>query len=169
MRYLTQRTADRIIMTPILRPHTSATFSMSIKLAVGFMDPKGREWLHNGENFYEKLIGFNLAFSTDFIVVDGLICYVDKGPSFTKIVKPGIIIVGSNRVAVDSVAVGVLKHYKAYGLDKKSIPDHKQIRLAENLGLGSPRLKHIDLKTKKLVDDSDFDALVSLIKKDLNY
>jgi uncharacterized protein (DUF362 family) len=159
--------ADRLIMTPILRPHTSVTFSMSIKLAVGLMDPKGREWLHNGEHIYEKLLGFNLAISSDLTLIDGLRCYVDKGPNFSKMVKPGVIIIGSNRVAVDTIAVGVLKYYQAHGMEKKPIKNHTQFRLAEKLNLGSPELKHIDLRTKNLTEDSKFDDILDKIKEDL--
>jgi len=159
--------AGRVIMTPILRPHTSATFSMSIKLAVGLMDARSREWLHDGTKFYEKLVGFNLAFSSDLTVVDGLKCFVDKGPNFTDMVEPGIIIIGSNRVAVDAVAVGILKHYRAYGLETKPILEHEQIRQASMLGLGTPKLKGIDLRTKNLEDDSNFEILCALIEKEL--
>jgi uncharacterized protein (DUF362 family) len=159
--------ADRIVMTPILRPHTSATFSMSIKLAVGVMDPRGREWLHNGEDFYEKLLGFNLAVPNDLTVIDGLRCYVDKGPNFTEMVNPGLIIVGSNRVAVDAVAVGVLKHYKAYGLENKPIKNYTQFKLAEKLDLGSLENGKIELIPKNMTDDSDFDNVINLIKKEL--
>jgi len=159
--------AGRIIMTPILRPHTSATFSMSMKLAVGMMDAKAREWLHNGERFYEKLMEFNLAFTTDLTVVDGLKCYVDKGPSFTEMVEPGITLIGSNRVATDAVAVAILKKFNAYGLETKPILEHEQIKLAERLSLGNPKLENIDLRTENLAEDSEFETLITQIKNEL--
>jgi len=82
-------------------------------------------------------------------------------------VEPGIIIIGSNRVAVDAVAVGVLKQFRAYGLETKSILEHEQISRASKLGLGTPELTSIDLRTKNLEDDSNFEILCVLIKKEL--
>ena len=154
-------------MTPILRPHKSATFSMSMKLSVGMMDAKAREWLHNGERFCEKLIEFNLAFSTDLTVVDGLKCYVDEGPSFTEMVEPGITLIGSNRVATDAVAVAILKQFKAYGLETRPILKHEQIKLAERRNLGNPKLENLDLRTENLTEDSKFETLITLIKNEL--
>jgi uncharacterized protein (DUF362 family) len=159
--------AERIIMTPILRPHTSAAFSMTMKLPVGIMDLDDRQFLHNGERFYEKLIGFNSAFSIDLSVIDGLKCYIDRGPNFNKMVEPGVIIVGSNRVATDIVAVGVMKYFKAYGLDSKPILEHKQIFLAEKYGLKNKE-QNIDLQINNMTDDKNFEKMTVLIEKELS-
>jgi hypothetical protein len=140
---------------------------MTMKLPVGIMDVDDRQCLHNGERFYEKLIGFNLAFSIDLSVIDGLQCYIDRGPNFSKMVEPGIIIVGSNRVATDIVAVGVMKYFNAYGLDSKPILEHKQIILADKYGLRSQE-QNIDLQLKNMTDDKKFEKMVAIIKKEIS-
>jgi uncharacterized protein (DUF362 family) len=38
--------ANRIFLTPIMRPHRTPVFTIATKLAVGLIDPVGREWLH---------------------------------------------------------------------------------------------------------------------------
>ena len=53
--------SERIIFTPILRSHITATFTCSLKLGVGLIDAEERDWLHDGKDFYEKMIDINLA------------------------------------------------------------------------------------------------------------
>ena len=159
--------AERIIFTPILRPHEDATFSMCMKLGVGLMDVEGRELLHNGEFFYEKLAEFNLAFPVDLCIVDGLSCFIDSGPEFTKMVNPGIIIVGNNRVATDAIAVSIMKQLGAYGISDKPVLENEQFIWASKLDLGKPIFSEINLKYSNLTDDPNFEQIISKIKDDL--
>ena len=63
-----------------MRTHDDATFTISMKLAVGLIDAAGREWLHDGKDFFEKMLELNLAFSTDLVVTDALTSFVDHPP-----------------------------------------------------------------------------------------
>lgn len=161
--------ADRVILTPIMRPHISATFTIALKLAVGLIDAVGREWLHNGEAFYEKMVELNLAFSADLVVTDAMKFYTDSGPThyFGGMVEPGIIIVGTNIVAADAVAATLMKQYGAHGLIDQPILEHKQFTLAEDLDLGKSKKKDMDLKTSNLIEDENFETLISQIKAEL--
>jgi len=151
-----------------MRPHRSATFTIALKLAVGLIDAVGREWLHNGEAFYEKMVELNLAFSVDLVVTDALKCFIGGGPVHDEMAEPGIIIAGSNRVAADAVAVAVMKQYGAHGVIDKPVQEHEQFILAEQLGLGKPRIDEMVLRTSNLAEDEDFDTMINRIKDELS-
>lgn len=155
--------ADRVILAPIMRPHSSATFTISLKLAVGMIDAVGREWLHNEEDHYEKLVELNLAYSADLIVADATRIIT----GLTTVAEPGIMIAGSNRVATDAVCVALMKHYGADRVSDKVVLGHEQFMIAEGLDLGSPRLKDMDLRTLNLASDPTFDDVISAIEGEL--
>jgi uncharacterized protein (DUF362 family) len=56
-----------------MRPHRTPVFTIATKLAVGLIDPVGREWLHWNRNkdFMNRMIDINLAFTADLVVTDG--------------------------------------------------------------------------------------------------
>jgi uncharacterized protein (DUF362 family) len=155
--------ADRVILAPIMRPHSSATFTISLKLAVGMIDAVGREWLHNEEDHYEKLVELNLAYSADLIVADATRIIT----GLTSVAEPGVIIAGSNRVATDAVCVALMKHYGADGVSDRPVLGHEQLTIAEGLGLGSPKLKDVELRTSNLAGDPGLDDVVSAIEGEL--
>jgi len=160
--------ADRVILTPIMRPHDNATFTIALKLAVGLIDAVGREWLHNGEAFYEKMVELNLAFSADLVVTDALKCLIASGRMQRETAESGVIIAGSNRVAADAVAAAVMKHYGAHGVIDKPVQGQRQIVLAEQLGLGTPKLDEMVLRTSNLAEDEAFDAVIQTVRDELS-
>jgi uncharacterized protein (DUF362 family) len=159
--------ADRVILTPILRSHSNAVFTMSLKLAVGMIDAVSREWLHDGRDFMEKMVELNLAYSADMVVADATRVYTGSSRNFRNVAEPGVIIAGSNRVATDAVCAALLKHYGTYGVEDGPILGQKQLKVAERLSLGSPRLESIDLRTLDTVGDGRFQDLVSYIEGEL--
>ncbi len=157
--------AERVILAPIIRPHSSATFTISLKLAVGMIDSVGREWLHDGEAHHEKLVELNLAYSADLIVADAI--RIITSYSQGGVAKPGIIIAGSNRVATDAVCVALMKQYGVTRVSEAPVLSHDQFVLGERLGIGSPHLKDIDLRTSNPAEDEGFDEIVTNIKAEL--
>ena len=51
----------------------------------------------------------NLLYELDLIVLDGVKAFVTGGPETGKVVYPGAMIAGTDRVAVDAVGVAILK------------------------------------------------------------
>ncbi len=159
--------ADKVVLAPIVRPHSTATFTISLKLAVGMLDSVGREWLHDGVNHHEKLVELNLAYSADLIVADATEMLVDRDLTPSRAAKTGIIVMGSNRVATDAICVALMKLYKAHGVSERPVLDHEQLKIGERLGLGSPRIGDIELRTANPACDEGFDDLVSAIEDEL--
>jgi uncharacterized protein (DUF362 family) len=163
--------ADRVILTPIMRPHRTPIFTIALKLPVGLIDPVGREWLHRNqnENFINKMIDLSLTFSADLIVTDGMQFYTGKPPTFSEVVSPGIVIVGSNSVAADAVAVCIMKRYKAHRMEEVPVREHLSFVIGEERGIGSSDIKNIELLSSNLAGDPEFDDLLDFINNELSY
>jgi uncharacterized protein (DUF362 family) len=159
--------ADRVILAPIMRPHSNARFTISLKLAVGMLDSAGREWLHNGEAFNEKQMELNLAYSADLVIADATKILVDKELTPSKAAKPGIIITSGNRVASDAVCVALMKQHSVDRVSDRPVLSQEQFAICERLGLGSPRLEKMELRSSNLVSDGRFGDLISGIEEEL--
>ena len=134
--------ADRVILTPVMRPHRTPIFTIALKLPVGIIDPVAREWLHNNqnENFINKMIDLSLTFTPDLIVTDGMKLYTSRPPTMDEVVAPGILIVGSNSVAADAVAACIMKQHKAHSMESTPVRDHLSFVIGEERGIGSSNL-----------------------------
>ena len=157
--------AERVILTPIMRPHSTATFTISMKLAVGMLDSVGREWLHDGRDHQEKLVELNLAYSADLVVADATQIITGYSPS--GVAEPGIIVAGSNRVTADAVCVALMKQHGANRVSDRPVLEHEQFVIGERLRLGSPKIEDIDLRTSDLAGDSSFEDLISVLHLEL--
>lgn len=165
--------AEKIILAPVMDLHRGPlTFTLGLKLGVGILDSVGREWLHNGPvypepDFLEKMVEINLAYSTDLVVMDGLKFTRERGAKINAVAEPGIIIVGGNRVAADALAATVMKHYKANSMVDKPVLEYPTLTMSPILGLGSPFVDDMVLKTSNLTDDDSFDNVLDLIQTEL--
>lgn len=159
--------ADRIIFTPILRSHTTATFTCALKLGVGLLDAASRDILHDGKAHHEKVVQMNMAWNVNMVLSDAMQMNTGQGTDPRDQVEPGIIIASNNLVANDAVAVALMRYYNTVKLNELPTRKHKQLGLAEQYGLGSSGLHSIDFKFADLVDDPSFDELLAWIKGEL--
>jgi uncharacterized protein (DUF362 family) len=159
--------ADRVVFTPILRSHSTATFTCAMKLGVGLIDANSREWLHNGERHVEKLQEINTAYSVDLVVSDAMKMNTGHGTDPGDAMSPGVIIVSDSIVANDAVAVALMRRHGTVRVRDTPVWMHAQFREAARLGLGSPSLDHVALKTSNLAGDPSFDELVDEIRAEL--
>ena len=159
--------AERIIFTPILRSHTSATFTCSLKLGVGLIDAEERDWLHDGKDFYEKMIDINLAYQVDMVIADALRMNTGLGTDPRDEVSPGIITASNNMVASDAVSAALMQRYRTVRVVDHGTQDQTQFKLAEKLGLGVPNLSGIHLEHLDMANDDGFEGLMSYIRSEL--
>jgi uncharacterized protein (DUF362 family) len=158
--------ASRVISLPCLKTHQfGGVFTLSLKNSVGLINPADRTILHKKPG--HRMAEINLAYTTDLVILDGLQCFVSGGPAHGKIVDSGVIVAGSDRVAIDAVGVAVLKFYKAEGLAFSDLKNYEQLRRAAEIGIGQLDGRRIALKISNLADDGKFDELVSFVKKQL--
>jgi len=158
--------ASRVISLPCLKTHQfGGVFTLSLKNSVGLINPADRTILHKKPGY--RIAETNLAYTTDLIVLDGLQCFVSGGPARGKKVASGVIVAGSDRVAVDAVGVAVLKFHKAEGIEDKELKDHEQLKRATEIAVGHMDGDMIALKTSNLAEDEKFDDLVTYVKGQL--
>ena len=88
----------------------------------------------------------NEPFSPALIVLDAIDVFVDGGPITGKLVKGNVFVAGTDRVAVDSVGVAILKVLGSNeDIMKRRIFEQEQIARAVELGLGVSSPSEIDV------------------------
>jgi uncharacterized protein (DUF362 family) len=132
---LIERKNVKMVWLPCMKTHRYARFSLSLKLAVGFLGFRQRTSLHM-RHLEEKIAEINLAIHPDLIIMDGRKCFVSGGPDKGKVEEPNIILASGDRIAIDVEALKILKSYKANNRLDMDPWKFKQIQHAIELGLG---------------------------------
>ncbi len=146
---------DKRVYLPNFRCHSSARFSASLKLAVGWLSGDDRESMHADKNTTEAMIAeLNLAFQPDLIVMDGrrsTVEWAGRGPY----VYPNVIMASGDMVAIDSEAVRILKTYPAENRIQLPLEELGQLATASGLGLGSIESEIIEAPAHTHTEESN--------------
>ena len=127
---------DRLVYACCLKTHWLAKFSASIKHSVGCVRPRDRALLHFGGHLDERIAEIAAAVSPDLVLIDARAVYVRGGPCYGLVRFPGVILAGTDRVALDVEGIRILQRYPECAL--RSDPwRYRQIRAAVQLGLGA--------------------------------
>ena len=151
---------DVIVATCCLKTHGfGGVFSGSLKLGIG-LTPKDFVKLHCND-IRQMIAEVNLAYTPDFILMDGIDVFTDGGPMEGKRAKAGVMLAGRDRIAVDAVGLAILKHVGS----NKEIMDtpifkQEQIARAVELGLGVTGPDEIEIVT----DDAKSEAYAEKIR-----
>ncbi len=127
--------AEKIVYVCCLKTHRFADFTLSLKLAMGFVRQRDRARMHLWR-LSEKLAELNLAIAPDLIVMDGRRCFISGGPSSGELREPNLILASGDRIAMDVEALKVIQSYPGHSL-KKDPWELTMIRRAVELGLGA--------------------------------
>jgi len=158
--------ADRVILAPVLKPHRESVFTASLKLGVGLLDAVGREWLHDGHDFMQKLVEVNMAYPVDMIVVDAMKMNTGR-TSYAQEVDSGIIIAGGNRVSVDAVGMALMKMNWVKGVSDYKVREFSKFKIAQELGLGSPNYGDMKMMRINMTYDDGFQDVFKAIVQEL--
>lgn len=148
--------AEVIVQTCNLKTHRyGGHFTMSLKNSVGFVakmvDAGGHDYmteLHNSPHQRLMIAEINAAYEPDLIIMDGIEAFVSGGPATGQRVKPGVILAGRDRVAIDAVGVAILRMFGTTPeVSRGSIFEQEQIARAVDLGLGASGPEQIALIT----------------------
>jgi uncharacterized protein (DUF362 family) len=130
--------AEYLVSTCCLKTHRWGTITMSLKLAVGTTPKTLMREMHGSPDIRLMIAELNLGFKPQVIVMDGVNAFVDGGPSTGKMVEAGVIVAGTDRVAVDAVGVAILKELGSNEtIMSRKIFEQDQIKRAVELGLGA--------------------------------
>jgi uncharacterized protein (DUF362 family) len=129
--------ADKRVYLSNMRCHSSARFSVSLKLGVGWLSAEDREIMHSDRNTTESMVAeLHLGWQPNLIIVDGRRSTVNwhgRGPY----VFPNVIMASGDLVAIDSEAVKLLKQFPAENRIGVPLEELDQLRVAAAHGLGS--------------------------------
>lgn len=166
------RDADAIVQTCCLKTHRyGGHFTLSLKNSVGMVakhSPRDgynyMEELHGSRNQRLMIAEINQLYRPALVVLDGIEGYSDGGPDHGTLVKPGVMLLGSDRVAIDAVGVALLRlHGGNRTISAGRVFDQEQIARAAELGLGAKGPDQIEL----LTDDPQSRALADEVRKAL--
>jgi uncharacterized protein (DUF362 family) len=102
--------ADKIVYVPCLKTHRLADFTMSLKLAMGFVRPRDRVTMHLWR-LREKLVDLNLTIAPDLIIMDARLCFISGGPAQGEVREPGLILASGDRIAIDVEGIRIIQSY----------------------------------------------------------
>lgn len=136
--------AERRINLANTRCHSSARFSASMKLSVGWLDSHGRDFLHSDKETTDfKVPELNLGWQPDIILMDArrtTVAWHGRG----EYMYPEVLMASGDMVAIDTEAVKILKQYPEDNRITGPIEELGQFSAALKLGLGSMDYKLIE-------------------------
>ena len=127
-------TANKVVYVCCMKTHRWAKFTLSLKLAVGFMKPSERMLLH-ARNLEEKIVDLNLVVHPDLIIMDGRKCFISGGPACGELRNPNVVMASGDRIATDVEAVKLIESFEGSNLDADPW-SYTQIRRAVALEIG---------------------------------
>jgi uncharacterized protein (DUF362 family) len=147
--------ADVVVQTCCLKTHRfGGHFTISLKNSVGMVAKHGGDGYNymqelHASPYQRKMIAeINAAYQPALVVVDAVEAFVSGGPDKGEQVQPGVVLAGTDRIALDAVGVAILR---AFGttpeVEQGSIFKQEQIAHAVALGLGVSRPEDIALLT----------------------
>jgi uncharacterized protein (DUF362 family) len=101
--------AESIVSLCCLKTHRfGGHFTMSLKNSVGMVAARvpgeGVEYmtqLHTSATQRRMIAEINTAYSPDLVILDALDAFIDGGPESGTLVHPGLILAGTDRVAIE--------------------------------------------------------------------
>ncbi len=148
--------ADGVVQTCCLKTHRyGGHFTLSLKNSVGLVAKSipGENYdymreLHASRHQRLMIAEVNTAYQPELIVLDGVEAFVKGGPARGTQVDAGVILAGTDRVAIDAVGVAILRYYGTTPeVERGAIFEQEQIARAVELGLGVDAADKIELVT----------------------
>lgn len=164
--------AGAVVNTCCLKTHRfGGHFTLSLKNTVGMVakyvpgdSHNYMSELHSSPNQRLMIAEINQAYQPALVLLDGVEAFVDGGPDTGTIVKPGVILAGTDRIAVDVVALGILRSLgTTETVSQGSVWNLEQIRKAVELGLGASHSEQIEIVTADASAQAMADKIRSFI------
>ena len=165
------RSAGGIVQTCCLKTHRfGGHFTLSLKNSVGLAAKRVpgnphdfmRE-LHDSPHQRRMIAEINAAYRPALIVLDGVEAFVKGGPDRGTLVNAGVVLAGTDPIAIDAVGVAVLRHFGTTPeVSRGAIFEQEQIARAVQLGLGVSGPRQIELLTGDR-DSADFAGKIRAI------
>ncbi|MEQ8465088.1 DUF362 domain-containing protein [Coleofasciculus sp. E1-EBD-02] len=164
--------AGAIINTCCLKTHRfGGHFTLSLKNSVGMVAKyvpgdsfNYMQDLHSSPHQRVMIAEINQAYKPALILLDGVDAFVNGGPASGKKVKAEVMLAGTDRVAVDAVAIAILRSLGTTdAVSSGSIWQLEQIQRAVELGLGASSAEQIELVTADSASQTLADQIRQLL------
>jgi uncharacterized protein (DUF362 family) len=120
--------------------------------------------MHGSSHQRRMIAEINQLYRPAMVVMDGLEAFTDGGPESGTLVKPQVMVLGTDRVAVDAVGIAILRLHGGNAIISRGrVFDQEQIARAVQLGLGAKGLEQIDLIT----DDPESKQIAERVRQAL--
>ena len=126
--------AKRLVYVCCMKTHRWAKFTLSLKLAVGFMKPSERVLLH-ARNLEEKIADLNLVVHPNLLIMDGRTCFISGGPACGELREPNVVMCSGDRIAIDVEAIKLISSFEGSSLNADPW-SYTQMSRAVELGIG---------------------------------
>lgn len=140
--------AECVVSACCLKTHGyGGVFTMSLKNSIGMVHRRNMRELHASLLSMRRMIAeVNVAYRPSLVVLDGVEAFVDGGPMTGKLKTAGVVLAGTDRVAIDAVGLAVLKEI---GSNRKVMDTpvfrQEQVSRAVELGLGAAGPDQIEI------------------------
>jgi uncharacterized protein (DUF362 family) len=145
-----------LVQTCCLKTHRyGGHFTMSLKNSVGMVAKRvpGDSYnymseLHGSPDQRVMIAEINSAYQPALVVMDGIEAFVNGGPDQGKRVHPGIILAGTDRIAIDAIGVAILRYFgTTREVADGPIFQLEQIARSVELGIGVSSPNQIQILT----------------------
>ena len=108
--------------------------------------------LHSSPHQRLMIAELNNTYKPALVLLDGFEALVNGGPETGTLAKPKVMLAGTDRLAIDAVAIAILRSLgTTQEVSHGSIWQLEQIRRAADLGLGALSAQQIELVTANSV------------------
>jgi uncharacterized protein (DUF362 family) len=157
--------AEAVVSTCCLKTHQyGGVFTLSLKNSVGIVPREGHAFmreLHGSPHQRRMIAEINCAYDPALVVLDGVEAFTDGGPMTGTLKTAGVVLAGTDRVAIDAVGVAILKALGSNdAIMGTKIFAQEQIARAAELGLGVGSADRIVIKTS----DAESEAYAAKIR-----
>jgi len=134
---------DFFISIPKLKMNLYTNVTLSVKNNFGLISKKERLKYHDKDSLDAHLASLTLIRQPDLIITDAIIAGEGQGPHLTTPVNTGMLVVGENPLAVDTVCSHLI------GIDPHSIG---HLELLHKKGIGPLEMESITIENKEYLE-----------------
>lgn len=152
---------DHIINVAVVKTHSIADFTMSLKNFVGLIHRQDRMIMHSSRYIKEMIGELNSAFNPSLNILDATKVFVRGGPAKGEEREVNMVIASYDRIACDMTGLSLLKLLgTTEAIQNKNMWEHPQIKRAIEIGVGVDNPELISLKGSGV----DIEKFLSRIK-----
>ncbi len=161
---------DRVINVPVIKTHSYANYTISLKNFIGAIHPQQRPYFIAPDFWDEVIAELNVAYTPHLNILDGTKIFIKGGPTRGTVAATNLIITTGDRIAADVVGLSVIRAFSGWErLNSMDVWEQRQIKRAIELHLGVSNPSELKIVSKCLgAGKTDFDELMEKIHHVLN-